>query len=166
MNITGNKRHIVAGSLLLLLIALFIIIFNWQGNQIKRVTLTSPNNLAFQNQLEIDLEHPGNVYIQYWIKGSDDRFRTVKTDKSNHIIIPLLMLKTDTTYEYRIVVDGLIPVYSKVLSFKTRKQSPWLVYKWVKEEAPHDASSLSDGLVMLCFGRVPGYVAMVMDWAI
>lgn len=156
-----NKKHVVAGSILLLVIAITVTLFSSQNNQIKKVTLTSPNNLAFQNQLEIELEHPGNVYVQYWIKGSNEKYRTVKTDQSDHFVIPLLMLKTDTTYEYRIVVNGLIPVYSKVLSFKTRKQSPWLIYNWVKEDTPHDASSLGDGMVMMCFGRVPGYVAMV-----
>lgn len=156
-----NKKHVVAGSILVISIVLALVFFNRQNNHIKKVILTSPNNLAFQNQLEIDLERPGNVFVQYWVKGSGEKFRTVKTNPADHFVIPLLMLKTDTTYEYRIVVDGLVPVYSKILSFKTRKQSPWLVYKWVKEDTPHEASALGDGLVMLCFGRVPGYVAMV-----
>ncbi len=71
------------------------------------------------------------------------------------------MLEPDVTYKYEVIIDGLVDVSSKELSFHTRKQSPWLIHNWVKEENPHDAASLGNGLVMLCNARLPGYIAMV-----
>jgi hypothetical protein len=78
-----NKKHVVAGSILVISIVLALVFFNRQNNHIKKVILTSPNNLAFQNQLEIDLERPGNVFVQYWVKGSGEKFRTVKTNPAD-----------------------------------------------------------------------------------
>jgi len=161
MKMPESFKKVVGGILLVGLLVVALLLLKDKGNNIKSVTLTSPGNLAFQNQLEITLEHPASIYVRYWIKGSSDKYRTPATSVSDSFKIPLLLLETDTTYDYQIVVEGTIPKYSKTLSFTTREQSPWLVYNWVKEENPHDASSLGNGLVMLCFGRTPGYVTMV-----
>jgi hypothetical protein len=59
------------------------------------------------------------------------------------------------------VIKRVVNVSSKVLSFKTRKQSSWLEHNWVSSQLPHDETSLDNGLVMLCNARLPGYLAMV-----
>ncbi len=161
MNKSGVFRKFIIWGIVVAIVLIVLFKLKNQDIAIKSVVLSSPNNLAFQEQIDLVLNKPASLYVEYWIKGSNEKFRTVQAEIADTFKIPLLLLKTDTTYEYRIVVDGLFPTSSKTLSFKTRKQSPWLIYNWVKEENPHDATSLGKGMVMLCFGRTPGYVAMV-----
>ena len=128
---------------------------------INSIKLTSPHNYAFQEEIEVDLNRPVSIFIRYWKEGSPDKFRTNKTLKRNNHTVHLLLLETDVTYKYQVVTDRIINISSKVLSFHTRKQSPWLEHGWVKDDKPHDASVLGNGLILLCGSRLPGYVAMV-----
>ncbi len=146
----------------------FVIIFlvlaiTWflQDIQIQSVVLTSPNNLAFQENIKINLNKPSALYVRYWIKGSDEKFRTTETAESLEHTAHLMLLQTDTTYEYQIVMDHFMGQSSKIFSFHTPKQSPWLKIPWISQEQPHDQTALGDGLIMLCYGRIPGYIAMV-----
>ena len=128
---------------------------------IKSIQLTSPDNYAMNEEVSVELDREESIFIRYWKEGSVEKFRTVKTNKSVNHAVKLLLLEADATYSYQVIIDGVINVSSKVFSFHTRKQSPWLIHNWVKQENPHDASSLGDGLVMLCNARLPGYIAMV-----
>ena len=128
---------------------------------IKNIQLSSPNNYAFQEQIDIELDKPASVYVRYWKKGAAEKFRTVKTSLSTAHSVPLLLLDTDTTYEYQVVIDRVINSKSKVFSFKTREQSPWLNINWLKNDVPHDAKAFGDGLLMICYARMPGYIALV-----
>ena len=155
----GKRMGVVAISLVLIGIGLWWYFF--QHTAIKSIELVSPHNYAFQEDVNITLDKPASVYVRYWKKGSPETFRTVNSGKALHHTAHLLLLETDATYEYQIIIDRVIDLSSKVLSFQTRKQSPWLDFNWVKEERPHDASALADGLVMLCYARTPGYIALV-----
>ena len=128
---------------------------------IESITLTSPHNYAFQEEIALGLNRPASVFIRYWKEGSPDILRTNKTSKLDSHTIHLLLLDTDATYKYEVVIDGIIDISSKIFSFQTRKQSPWLEHNWIKDDKPHDASALGDGLILLCGSRVPGYVRMV-----
>lgn len=132
-----------------------------QSITIKNINLSSPNNYAFQEEIEIELDKPASVYVRYWKEGSTEKFRTVKTLKSKKHTAQLLLLETNSTYNYQIVIDRIIPSKSKILSFKTREQSPWLDFNWILENRPHDANAFGDGLIMLCYARMPGYIALV-----
>ena len=152
----------------ILLSSLFIIAvvagFLWHyiyGIKIQKITLTSPHNYAFQEDIEVELNTPATVYVRYWKKGSGEHFRTVNSKISSKHTLHLLLLETDSEYEYQVVIDRFIKVSSKTLAFHTRKQSPWLVHNWIKEEKPHDASALGNGMILLCYARLPGYIAMV-----
>ena len=157
------KKHlkILTTGILLPVLVISAFIFYLRDNQLQSVVLTSPNNLAFQVDLKIELKKPSGLYVRYWIKGSSEKFRTTSTDVMVEHLVHLLLLQTDTTYEYQIVMDHFMGQSSKVLSFHTPKQSPWLNIKWVNDEQPHDPTALGNGLALLCFGRVPGYIAMV-----
>ena len=153
-----KKGILILGIIIVLVIILLI---EYQSITIKRVILTSPHNLAMQEEVNILLDRPARVHVEYWIKGSRTKYRTIETAKVDSVSIPLLLLQTDTIYKYRIIVHRLFSLASKTFSFKTREQSPWLKHNWVKSYLPHDAAALGNGLVMLCYGRTPGYVAMV-----
>lgn len=154
------KRLIFVVGILLIIVVGFLY---WkEKNQLLELTLTSPHNTAMYNQVEVKLEKEAPVYIEYWEKVSGRKFRTcVSSAKKDHRL-DLLLLKADTEYEYQIVIDNLFHQKSKVLSFKTREQSPWLVNHWLKEEHPHDPDALGDdGFILVCFGRLPGYMALL-----
>jgi hypothetical protein len=160
MSLNKNKTFIIITSS----IAFVFIGILWylsSNIKIKEIQLTSPNNYAFQELVDIKLNKPANVYINYWKKGSSTKFITTETAKNTHHSINLLLLKTNTTYEYQVIIDKLIDSKSKVYSFHTREQSPWLRFSWVKTELPHSSQAFGDGLIMLCYARTPGYIAMV-----
>ena len=94
-------------------------------------------------------------------KGSSDKLSTITTKKEIHHSLNLLLLKTNTTYEYQVVIKKFFNSKSKVLSFNTREQSPWLQFNWVKKDLPHSTQAFGDGLIMLCYARTPGYISMV-----
>ncbi|MCY1721808.1 aryl-sulfate sulfotransferase [Prolixibacteraceae bacterium Z1-6] len=145
--------------ILTLIIGLFV--FYPQTIAIKNIQLTSPHNYAFQEEINVELDKPASIYIRYWQKGSLNKFRTQKTKISTNHKVNLLLLETGATYEYQIVIDRFVNSKSKILSFKTRAQSPWLDFNWVQENKPHDAKAFGDGLIMLCYARMPGYIALV-----
>lgn len=138
-----------------------IIVYLYNSVSIKSIQLSSPDNYAMNEEVSVDLNKEESIFIKYWKEGSSEKFRTQKTGKAFRHSIKLLLLEADVTYKYEVIIDGLVDVSSKELSFHTRKQSPWLIHNWVKEENPHDAASLGNGLVMLCNARLPGYIAMV-----
>lgn len=128
---------------------------------IESVKLSSPGNLAMFEQVDIVLAKPVSLYINYWEDGKKEKFSTTKSADAKNHSIKLLLLKPNTTYHYEIVIDRFINVKSKIMTFKTMEQAPWLKHNWVKPENPHDASSLAKGMVMICSARLPGYIAMV-----
>ncbi len=156
-----KKLAILSGILIIIFLSAAIISHYLQDIQIQSVILTSPDNHAFQEDISIELNRSSALYVSYWIKGSSEKFRTTDTSVKIKHLAHLLLLKTDTTYEYQIVMDRFMGQSSKILSFHTPKQSPWLNIKWINQEQPHDSTALGNGLAMVCYGRVPGYIAMV-----
>lgn len=138
-----------------------IVVYLYNSVSIKSIQLSSPDNYAMNEEVNVVLDKEESIFIKYWKEGSAEEFKTAKTSKSFNHTIKLLLLEPDAVYHYQVIIDRLVDVSSKLLSFHTRKQSPWLVHNWVKQENPHDAGSLGGGLVMLCNARLPGYVAMV-----
>ena len=139
-----------------------LVFFCWiERNTLKSITLTSPNNTAMYNKVDILLAKPAPVYIEYTEKktGKSYRTRISRTDTLHHI--DLLLLKANTEYTYRVIIDNLFKQKSKELTFKTREQSPWLVNHWFNEQHPHDTTALGDGMILVCFGRLPGYMALI-----
>lgn len=134
--------------------------FYSQYVQLVNIQLSSPDNSAIKEDIHVKLNRPAAAYVEYWSANGEHYYTPVKGEKKDHIF-NLLMLDADTDYHYRIVLDRLIPVKSKVMRFKTRKQSPWMVHDWIKEEHPHDPRAMGDGLTMLCYREFPGYIAMV-----
>lgn len=133
-----------------------------ERNQLVSVTLTSPHNTAMYNQVEVVLEKPAPVYIEYEEKETGKAFRTRTSPADTLHRLDLLLLKAGTEYTYRIVIDNWFKQESKELSFKTREQSPWLVNHWLVDERPHDGEALGDdGYILVCFGRLPGYMALI-----
>lgn len=132
-----------------------------QSITIKNIQLSSPNNYAFQEDIDIELDKPASIYVRYWKEGSSEKFRTVNTQEAKKHTAHLLLLETNVTYKYQIVIDRVINSTSKTLSFKTREQSPWLDMNWVLENRPHDEKAFGDGLLMICYARMPGYIALV-----
>ena len=100
---------------------------------ITSIQLTSPQNYAFMEDIHVDLDKPASVLVRYWKEGSSEKYHTIKTPKRINHTVNLLLLDTDATYNYQVVIDRFINVTSKVFSFQTRKQSPWLENNWVKE---------------------------------
>jgi arylsulfate sulfotransferase len=137
---------------------------NWfyaQSIKIKSIKLESPNNYAFQEKILVELDKEAPIEVKYWKDGSSEKFHTIVTQKGLSHTINLLLLETNTTYKYQVVIKRLINVYSKVLSFQTRKQSSWMEHNWVNAENAKNAEVLGNGLVMICNARLPGYIAMV-----
>lgn len=130
-------------------------------NTIKRITLTSPHNTAMYNRVEVALAKPTPVYIIYKEKSTGKTYRTRTAPADTVAQFDLLLLKANTEYTYRVVIGDLLKKESKELSFKTREQSPWLVNRWLSQEHPHDASALGNGYVLVCFGRLPGYMILI-----
>ena len=128
---------------------------------INSIELSSPNNVAMNEAVKVVLDKDEAVYVRYWKDGSSEKFRTPLTPKAKAHDIRLLLLEPDAEYHFQVIIDKFVDVASKEMSFHTRKQSPWLVHNWVKDELPHDAAALDNGMVMLCNARLPGYIAMV-----
>ena len=128
---------------------------------IKSIKLESPYNYAFQEDIIVDLDKEASIEVKYWKDGSPEKFRSVTTSKGLSHRVHLLLLETNSTYKFQVVVKRLLNIYSKELSFQTRKQSSWLEHNWVSNELPHDGNSLGGGLVLICNARLPGYMAMV-----
>ncbi len=132
-----------------------------ERNSILSVTLTSPGNTAMHNLVTISLKKPAPLYIEYTEKVSGKKFRTVTSPAAVLHHIHLLLLKANTEYTYRIIIANLYRQKSELLSFKTRPQSPWLENHWFNEKHPHDTSALGDGMILVSFGRLPGYMALI-----
>lgn len=145
----------------IILAAVAVVWYSSRNISITNVLLSSPNNNAFQEQIAIELDKPAALSVKYWSEDSSGKFQTVKSPKGLKHEVQLLLLETNKTYNYQIVIDRLIDVKSSVLSFKTREQSPWLDFNWVNNGAPFDKSAFGDGLLMICYARMPGFVAMV-----
>lgn len=159
-----NKKVLRTSIIIILLLIVTVFGFGWylyNTVSIKSIELTSPNNLATEENVEVVLDKEEPVFIKYWKEGYNEKYQTIKTKKGISHSIRLLLLETDATYNYQVIVDRIINVPSKVFSFHTRKQSPWLVHNWVKDENPHDANALGNGMVMICNARLPGYIAMI-----
>lgn len=160
------NQYPLAKRIILIIIALILIGcgFTWymyRSISIHSIQLSSPNNYAMEEEVNVTLDKPASVFVEYWKDSSLQKYRTGFSRKGlNHPLV-LLLLEPNTTYHYRVVVNRLIDIPSETFSFRTREQSPWLVHNWIKEENPHDAGALADGMVMLCNARLPGYIAMV-----
>ena len=142
-----------------LLIGFFIII---NRISIKSITIDSPYNSAMHNAVHIKLSEPASVFIEYCEVKSGKKFRTPITPEDTIHHIDLLLLKANTEYSYKVIIKSLFNSSTKAYLFKTRPQSPWLVNRWLTEERPHDATALGNGMVMVTFGRTPGYI-MILD---
>ena len=161
MNQNSNIKKIVIIIITLVLIVSAFVWYLSHSISIKSIQLTSPNNYAMEEEVNVSLDKKAAVYVEYWKDSSQAKYRTKLSEKGlNHSLI-LLLLEPNTSYHYRVIIDRLINISSEIFTFHTREQSPWLVHNWVKEENPHDASTLADGMVMLCNARLPGYIAMI-----
>jgi arylsulfate sulfotransferase len=148
-------------ALVLILLGMGLYRYYAHSITIKSIKLQSPNNYAFQEDIIIDLDKEASIEVKYWRDGSAEKFLTITTKKGLSHKVNLLLLETNTTYKYQVVIKRLVPVYSNVLSFQTRKQSPWLEHNWVDTDHSNDRTALNSGLVLLCNARLPGYIAMV-----
>lgn len=128
---------------------------------ISTVALSSPDNSAIKEDIKVVLNKPAKLYIEYWKEGSSQHFKTPVTRDQKEHNIHLLLLEAESAYNYRIILDRIVDVKSKVMHFQTRKQSPWMIHDWIKENNPHDEKALGNGLAMLCYRGYPGYIAMV-----
>lgn len=134
----------------------------WQTrNSLLAITLTSPRNTAMYNKVEVSLAKPAPVYVEYTDKSTGKSYRTRTTPTDTLHYIDLLLLKANTEYAYRVVIDNLFKQQSKELTFKTREQSPWLVNHWLTEKRAHDPNALGDGMILLCSGRLPGNMMLI-----
>lgn len=145
-------------------VAIIIVLafFCWkEHNTLTSVSLTSPRNTAMYNKVDISLAKPAPLYIEYTEKktGKSYRTRTSPADTLHHL--DLILLKANTEYTYRIIIDNFFKQKSKELNFKTREQSSWLVNHWFSERHPHDTTALGNGMILLCFGRLPGYMILI-----
>lgn len=147
--------------LLVVIVAAIVLLYRYNSVSIVSVELSTPNNIATNEAVKVVLDKEERVYVRYWKDGSTEKMRTPLTAKAKEHDIRLLLLDDDTEYRFEVVVDKMVDASSKEMNFHTRKQSPWLEHNWVKDELPHDSSSLDGGMVMLCNARLPGYIAMV-----
>ena len=130
-------------------------------NSLLAVTLTSPRNTAMYNRVDVSLAKPAPVYVEYTDKGTGKSYRTRTSPADTLHHIDLLLLKANTEYAYQVIIDNLFKQHSKELTFKTREQSSWLVNRWFTDKRPHDKTALGDGMILLCFGRLPGYMMLI-----
>lgn len=130
-------------------------------NTLRSVTLTSPRNTAVYNQVTVTLAKPAPVYIEYREKAGGKAYRTRTSPADTLHRLDLVLLKANTEYTYRIIVDNFFRQKTKEMSFKTREQSSWLVNHWFSEKYPHDTTALGEGMILVCFGRLPGYMALI-----
>lgn len=146
---------------LLVVIGVVVYVYWNERNTLVDVVLTSPHNTAMYNQVAITLAKPAPVYIEYTEVETGKTYKTRVSPDDTHHHLDLLLLKANTEYTYRIVIDNLFKQTSKALAFKTREQSPWLKNRWFNEQHPHDSSALGDGMILVCSGRLPGYMAIL-----
>lgn len=136
--------------------------FYWtQRNTLLSVTLTSPQNTAMYNQVTVALAKPAPVYIEYREKATGKTYRTRTSPADTLHRLDLVLLKANTDYTYRIVIAGRFKQQTKELAFRTRQQSSWLVNHWFSEKYPHDTTAVGNGMILVCFGRLPGYMALI-----
>ncbi|NKI27439.1 hypothetical protein HCG49_12790 [Arenibacter sp. 6A1] len=129
--------------------------------KIEKVELVSPDNSALKEDIHIALNKESSLYVEYWKEGESKKYRTPVSESKVDHTVHLVLLEPNTTYEYQIIINGLLNRSTKHRSFKTREQSAWMVHNWIKEEKLNDATALGEGLVMLCYRGYPGYIAMV-----
>lgn len=153
------KRLILALVVVLVVVAAYF--YGTERNTLLSVTLTSPRNTAMYNQVEVSLAKPAPVYIEYREKETGKTYRTRTSSEDTLHRLDLLLLKANTDYLYRVVIDNIWKQKTKELAFKTRQQSSWLVNHWFSEKYPHDTTALGDGMILVCFGRLPGYMALI-----
>ncbi|WP_152267384.1 arylsulfotransferase family protein [Agriterribacter humi] len=154
------KKIFVLITCLVLVIAAVLIYLN-HSVSITSIELSSPGNIAMNEAVKIVLDKEEQVFVRYWKEGAAEKLRTPLTATAKEHDVRLLLLDPNTVYHYQVIIDKLIDVASKEMTFRTREQSPWLVHNWVRGNAPHDAAALDGGMVMLCNARLPGYIAMV-----
>lgn len=132
-----------------------------EHNTLTAVSLTSPHNTAMYTKVDISLAKPAPVYIEYTEKKTGKFYRTRTSPSDTLHQLDLILLKANTEYTYRIIIDNFFKQKSKELDFKTREQSSWLVNRWFSDRHPHDTTALGDGMILLCFGRLPGYMVLI-----
>lgn len=158
-----NKRTASLLSVFVVLIGLLYAGYYQYTNSVKilKLSLSSPDNSALKSVIDIELNNPAPVFVEYWKAGTSTKFRTPTSKKQTRHSVQLLLLEPGSTYEYVVVVNRLMETRSGMLTFQTREASPWMVHNWIKEASHNDEKALGDGLVMLCHRGYPGYVAMV-----
>lgn len=154
------KRLLVIVCVLIVAVV-FIVGYNSNKNTLLNVVLTSPNNTAMYNKVDITLAKPAPVYIEYTEVQTGKTYRTVISPADTLHHLDLLLLNANTEYSYQIVIDNWFKQKSKTMTFKTREQSPWLKNHWFGDKHPHDSSALGDGMILVCCGRLPGYMAII-----
>lgn len=156
-----NKTRLIALIIIVVIIGYGSYYFYSSAVSISGISLSSPDNSAIKEDIQVRLNKPAKLYIEYWKEGSSQHIKTpISIDRKEHTI-HLLLLEAASTYHYRVVLDRAFDVKSKVMTFQTRKQSPWMIHDWIKGHNPHDEKALGNGLVMLCYRGYPGYIAMV-----
>ncbi len=131
-------------------------------NKIIKITITSPNNTAMYNRINVELKDTASAYIIYTDEEEGISYKTpVSSSKLSHNF-DLLLLKPNTKYTYKVYIDNFLHQKSKKLSFTTKEQKSWLRNRWFSDKYPHDSKALGNGMVLICFGRLPGYIA-IMD---
>ncbi len=156
------KRIIGIGIAVVCLCIIFACFYRTKRNTLLSIVLTSPRNTAMYDRVDVSLTKPDPVYIEYTDQstGKSYRTRTSPSDTLHHL--DLLLLKANTEYSYRVIIDNFFKQKSKRMTFKTREQSPWLMNFWFGVILPHDTIALGeDGMSLLCFGRLPGYMALI-----
>ncbi|WP_080903757.1 aryl-sulfate sulfotransferase [Parabacteroides sp. Marseille-P3160] len=156
-----NKNIVLSITILLLIIGLISGAYKLKQPTIKDITFSDQHS-AMHYAVDIVLNKPAKVNVEYTEVKTGETFRTPITSKDTIHHIDLLLLKADSEYTYKVIVHDFFHFSTKKYTFKTRKQSPWLVNHWLTEERPHEATALGDGMVMVTYGRVPGYI-LIMD---
>ncbi|MCG2462282.1 aryl-sulfate sulfotransferase [Flavobacteriaceae bacterium F89] len=129
--------------------------------KIEAITLVSPDNSAIKEDIQLSLNKKAAISVEYWKTGTGEKYKTPLTGIEKDHVVHLMLLEPNTSYSYKVVINGLIDINSKTFTFKTREPSPWMVHEWLKDKFPHDANALGDGLVMLCYRGFPGHISMV-----
>ena len=120
MKIGSNLKKILIFVIVAGLIITAWVVYSFNSVSIKSIQLTSPNNYAFQEDVTVELNRDESIFVKYWKKGSPEKFRTVSTAVGTNHTVRLLLLETNTTYNYQVIIDKLIDVPSKVFSFNAR----------------------------------------------
>ncbi|TAM99993.1 MAG: hypothetical protein EPN39_05265 [Chitinophagaceae bacterium] len=153
---------IILGAVVILVVIGFIFFRNVNDVQIESIKLTSPNNSAFFENIQVNLNKPVSISVRYWSdSNSAVKYYTPETSNGFKHTIHLVLLKPATTYQYQVIVHDFFNLSSKIESFHTRSLGSWMIHDWVKKNHPHEAGAIGKGLVMLCYGGTPGYVAMI-----